>query len=90
MSTFAQMSDLCSTMERSRPLHIVAEARGPLLEDFTEKIHDLRSHDARSKLVTSDVLPTEEMTAGFMAQCAMQPQLSSILKVLPIHSYFYL
>ena len=81
MSTFAQMADLCPSINRSKPLHIVAEARGPLLEGFTEKIQDLRARAAKdTRLVTSDVLPTEEMAAGFMAQCGIQPQLSVILK----------
>ena len=84
MSTFAQMSDLCAMMDRRRPLHIVAEARGPLLEDFTERLQQRRASLAdgvQDKYLTSDILPTEEMSAGFMAQCGMQPKLSYILKV---------
>ena len=80
MSTFAQMTDLCRTMGRKQPLHIVAEARGPLLENFTHKLHDRQSRQS-SRVLSSDILPTEEMAAGFIAQCAMQPQLSTITKV---------
>jgi hypothetical protein len=83
MSTFAQMSDLCALMGRTEPLHIVAEARGALLEDFTTRLSQRRASLAapgQGKLVTSDILPTEELSAGFMAQCGMQPQLSYILK----------
>ena len=85
MSTIAQMSDLCAVMKRAKPLHVVAEARGPLLEDFTNRLQQRRaslaSNSIHHKLVTSDVLPTEELAAGFMAQCGMQPKLSVILKV---------
>jgi hypothetical protein len=80
MSTFAQMTDLCKGMDRAKPLHIVAEARGPLLENFTDRLHG-RKGTQTAHLLTSDILPTEEMGAGFIAQCAMQPKLSVIIKV---------
>lgn len=46
-------------------------------------VQDLRVPAAEgcTRLLTADVLPTEEMAAGFMAQCAMQPQLAAILHV---------
>ena len=82
MSTFAQMADLCPSGHREKPLHIVAEARGPLLEGFIQKIRDMGiRHPEKQRFVTADVLPTEDMAAGFMAQCGMDPQLSPILKV---------
>ena len=38
LSTFAQMTDLCLDKDAAKPVHVVAEARGPLLEGFADKI----------------------------------------------------
>jgi hypothetical protein len=79
MSTYAQLTDLCKGLDRAKPLHVVAEARSPLLENFTSRLHDQAEQPVMP--LTYDILPTEEMSAGFIAQCAMQPKLSIIIKV---------
>lgn len=79
----AQLSDLMTTSSRRRPLHVVAEARGPLLEEFADRLKALqkrRSSTEHWQLLTTDVLPTEQLVAGVIAQCGMQPELCNILK----------
>ena len=91
MSTFAQMADLCAATPRRRALHVVAEARGPLLDTFTARLQrrggttDSKWSLVRARLpgraLTSDILPMEELAAGFIAQCGMQPVLAHVVKV---------
>lgn len=91
MSTFAQLADLCAATPRKRGLHVVAEARGPLLDTFTTRLQrcggatDSKWAVVRRALpgraLTSDILPTEELAAGFIAQCGMQPVLAHVVKV---------
>lgn len=80
----AQLSDLMTTSPRRQPLHVVAEARGPLLEEFSERLKSLqkrRSATEHWQLLTTDVLPTEELVAGVIAQSGMQPEVSNVLRV---------
>lgn len=58
-------------LQRSRPLHVVADSRGPLLHEFVERLHVLRAERANTEsgkqprmLLTTDILPTEDLTAG--------------------------
>jgi hypothetical protein len=92
MSTFAQMADLCASNPRKRALHVAAEARGPLLDTFTSRLQRRAAVGAsesawaavrtsvRGRALTSDILPTEELAAGFLAQCGMQPTLAQVAK----------
>ena len=85
------MLDLCAGARRARPLHIVAEARGPALEGFTRQLCRQRATAAgpaagskgavARRLVTWDILATEELAAGFISQCAVEPKLSGFLTV---------
>eukprot|EP00892_Ulva_mutabilis_P008063 jgi/Ulvmu1/5629/UM023_0168.1 len=84
LCSMAQLSDLMTTSPRRQPLHVVAEARGPLLEEFAERLKMLqkrRSATEHWQLLTTDVLPTEELVAGVIAQSGMQPEVSGVLKV---------
>lgn len=81
----AQLSDLMTTSPRRQPLHVVAEARGPLLEEFTDRLKALQKRKSATEhwqLLTTDILPTEQLLAGVIAQCGMQPELSNVLKEL--------
>lgn len=79
----AQLSDLMTASPRRQPLHVVAEARGPLLEEFADRLKALQKRKSATEhwqLLTTDVLPTEQLVAGVIAQCGMQPELSGVLK----------
>eukprot|EP00892_Ulva_mutabilis_P008060 jgi/Ulvmu1/5626/UM023_0165.1 len=85
LCSVAQLSDLVATCARRRPLHVVAEARGPLLGEFADRLQALQKRQSVSEdwqLLTTDVLPTEQLVAGVVAQCGMQPELSTVLKEL--------
>ena len=87
MSAVAQLSDLCASAKRTMPLHIVAKARGPLLEKFTTRLQRRRASLAGRDspvILSTDILPMEELDGGFIAQCSMQPKLASVVKVCPV------
>lgn len=83
LCSMAQLSDMMTTSPRRQPLHVVAEARGPLLEELADRLTTIQKRRASAdhwRLLTTDVLPTEELVAGVIAQCGIQPELSGILK----------
>lgn len=85
LCSIAQLSDLVTTSDRKQPLHVVAEGRGPLLEEFADRLKALqqrKSATEQRQLLTTDILPTEQLVAGVIAQCGMQPELSNVLKEL--------
>ena len=64
----AQAADLMAPLLREKPLHVVADSRGPLLHEFVERLHLVRARTSDLKhervLLTTDILPTEDLTAG--------------------------
>jgi hypothetical protein len=67
LTSVAQAADLMAPVQRAKPLHIVAESRGPLLEEFADRLHILRAQGSttdQGTLLTTDVLPTEDLCAG--------------------------
>lgn len=85
LCSVAQLSDLMAASTRRKPLHVVAEARGPLLEEFADRLKALQKRKSATEhrqLLTTDVLPTEQLVAGVIAQCGMQPELCNVLKEL--------
>lgn len=83
LCSVAQLSDLVATSPRKTALHVVAEARGPLLKEFADRLKALqKTTSGNRQLLTTDMLPTEQLVAGVIAQCGMQPELSGVLKEL--------
>eukprot|EP01025_Chloroclados_australasicus_P028936 TRINITY_DN2872_c0_g1_i1.p1 TRINITY_DN2872_c0_g1~~TRINITY_DN2872_c0_g1_i1.p1 ORF type:complete len:296 (+),score=44.91 TRINITY_DN2872_c0_g1_i1:95-889(+) len=70
--------------ENRTPLHVVASSRGALLEGFADKLSDLESYNRSSGMpyITTGILARDEMKAGYMAQCGIQPQLQPVLQEL--------
>jgi hypothetical protein len=70
----AQAADLMAPLQRSKPLHVVADSRGPSLHEFVERLHLLRAETSDLKhdkvLLTTDILPVKDYTAG--APCLSQ------------------
>lgn len=67
LTSVAQAADLMAPLRRFKPLHVVADSRGPLLHEFVERLHILRARTgggAERVLLTTDILPTEDLTAG--------------------------
>lgn len=84
LSSITQLSDICSDLpERTEPLHVVASARGPLLENFAEHLQAVtarRSDASGVRLLTTDIMQTDALVAGILTQCAVQPKLAPVLK----------
>lgn len=80
----AQAADLMAPLHRAKPLHVVADSRGPLLHEFVERLHVLRARTSDPQrqrvLLTTDILPTEDLTAGVPTDSALQgpPSIFSI------------
>lgn len=55
-------------VKRSKPLHVVADSRGSMLEEFVDRLHIRRTKGSQAPdtmLLTTDILPTERLSAGF-------------------------
>lgn len=68
LTSVAQAADIMAPLQRAKPLHVVADSRGPLLHEFVERLHVLRAATSDLQhervLLTTDILPTEDLTAG--------------------------
>lgn len=88
LTSVAQVTDIIAPVKRTKPLHVVADSRGFMLEQFADRLHMLRaqasldaSPDARGgMLLTTDILPTETLSAGTHPQVvAIPPGVSAII-----------
>ena len=69
LTSVAQVADLMAPLKRSKPLHVVADSRRGMLEEFADRLHMLRAAGAAADepgkmLLTTDILPTETLSAG--------------------------
>lgn len=68
LTSVAQVADIMVPVKRTKPLHVVADSRGSMNEQFVDRLHALRaasaSLESNKMLLTTDILPTERMSAG--------------------------
>lgn len=86
LTSVAQVADSIAPVKRTKPLNVVADSRGLNLEEFVDRLHTRRaktsSLDPDKMLLTTDILPTEALSAGVQSCC----KLLCIPILVPMHS----